>query len=904
MKRLISLWVSVSILAAAALVWAAPQTTHAAPHVSTATHNVSLSSPSGGPSGQQKQTHGRVIHQTNLKPTVQRQKAFFPTQQALKARSAATNASCSSPCDLLWHGGFIDEYPSAAAIFWGSSWSAGANPWNVTPDGQVAVNYLSSTAPSAYFDILSQYYDAYNWVNVQGYPFTAPTNVYVNTAAPPTDTSCGANTIEDSDIQAMVTTLISGTFSPPGSDYYVYTPSGYVINAGTPTDPICSSGNFCGYHSGLSTPFPVYAAIPYPNLSQCPDVGGRSPNGNAEGDSLANITSFLQFEGITDPDSSTGWYDATGLEIGGKCAGQDPGNTTLGSFTFALQSEYSNDSHSCVNALAAPHLVVNPTQITLLEGVGTAPPPQPLMLNNTGGETLSWAQANPTPHCLRTSASSGDIPAGGSQTVTLTFPCPSAGPSHFSYSIVIFANTDNGPISVPILVFFTQISNHWYFAEGFTGGSFSEYLTLENPNSVTANVKVEYLLNGASPITVGYTVSPSSRATINVNSAVGAGKSVSMVVTSDVGIVAERPMYFTYTGLSGYSIPGGTDIVGATSLGTTYDFGYVDTTTGHDTYLTVLNQNSSAMTVNVTYDAPDGTRYSYSHSVPANARGTIRVRTESGLPANTYSALVKLSEPGLVERPMYLVDGTTGYTGATDMIGTNGGTAYAVFAEGNTGDTSSTFSERYVLANPTGSAVTGTLNFYAPNGAFLGSAPISLGAYQQQIVDASSIVGKGTGPNSATLYMNSGPGGFEKVLVERFESFLYNGTIQGATDVMGANPGYLFDFAEGTTITRFSEFLSIVDAQQSCCTNSVTVTFYPSTGGSPVVKTYSLAPGQRLTIDTSTIMPNQSFSMSVSTTAPVMAERAMYFDYKGSIPGGTDVVGYQLPGSTCGLTFC
>jgi len=35
------------------------------------------------------------------------------------------------------------------------------------------------------------------------------------------------------------------------------------------------------------------------------------------------------------------------------------------------------------------------------------------------------------------------------------------------------------------------------------------------------------------------------------------------------------------TGISGLTIPGGSDVVGATHLGTQFDFGYVDNTTGH-----------------------------------------------------------------------------------------------------------------------------------------------------------------------------------------------------------------------------------------------------------------------------------------------------------------------------------
>ncbi len=41
------------------------------------------------------------------------------------------------------------------------------------------------------------------------------------------------------------------------------------------------------------------------------------------------------------------------------------------------------------------------------------------------------------------------------------------------------------------------------------------------------------------------------------------------------------PLWVEPTSISGLTIPGGSDVVGATHLGTQFDFGYVDNTTGH-----------------------------------------------------------------------------------------------------------------------------------------------------------------------------------------------------------------------------------------------------------------------------------------------------------------------------------
>ena len=67
-------------------------------------------------------------------------------------------------------------------------------------------------------------------------------------------------------------------------------------------------------------------------------------------------------------------------------------------------------------------------------------------------------------------------------------------------------------------------ANKWYFAEGSVGGGFQEYLTLQNPSTTqTADVMVQYIEELSPPrtVTANYTVSPSSRYTIDVDGAVG-----------------------------------------------------------------------------------------------------------------------------------------------------------------------------------------------------------------------------------------------------------------------------------------------------------------------------------------------------------------------------------------------
>jgi hypothetical protein len=105
-------------------------------------------------------------------------------------------------------------------------------------------------------------------------------------------------------------------------------------------------------------------------------------------------------------------------------------------------------------------------------------------------------------------------------------------------------------------------SLRWYFAEGYTGPGFDEYLTVQNPGAVTANLIVTYTVQGGTPLVRNHTVDPQSRYTINVGSDAAKDLSLSIGVTSDQPVICERPMYFFYQGYSSYNWPGGHDSQG------------------------------------------------------------------------------------------------------------------------------------------------------------------------------------------------------------------------------------------------------------------------------------------------------------------------------------------------------
>lgn len=139
-------------------------------------------------------------------------------------------------------------------------------------------------------------------------------------------------------------------------------------------------------------------------------------------------------------------------------------------------------------------------------------------------------------------------------------------------------------------------SSTWYFAEGYTGSGFHEYICLQNPNGSPANVTIEYMYRGGGGTTQYLRVGPATRETVYVNGVVGPNKEVSAKVTSDQFIIAERPMYFNFNGING-----GHNVVGSTGTSNIWYFAEGYTGSGFKEYLTLQNPNPNPATISICY---------------------------------------------------------------------------------------------------------------------------------------------------------------------------------------------------------------------------------------------------------------------------------------------------------------
>ena len=114
----------------------------------------------------------------------------------------------------------------------------------------------------------------------------------------------------------------------------------------------------------------------------------------------------------------------------------------------------------------------------------------------------------------------------------------------------------------------TAPSAEWYLAEGFTAQGFDTYILLENPSTVAASAKVDFLLPDGNVRRVVLPVPAASRRTLKVNTVEGMGAAeFSTHVTSNVPLVVERSMYFAYNGKVG-----GHNAMGTTAPSLTWYF--------------------------------------------------------------------------------------------------------------------------------------------------------------------------------------------------------------------------------------------------------------------------------------------------------------------------------------------
>jgi hypothetical protein len=202
----------------------------------------------------------------------------------------------------------------------------------------------------------------------------------------------------------------------------------------------------------------------------------------------------------------------------------------------------------------------------------------------------------------------------------------------------------------------------WYFAEGCTRPGFHTWLTLQNPGQQDANVRLDYFRGNGENVVKTLVVRAKSRYTVAVHGdAQGIGVhndesgDVSIKVTADQPIVAERPMYFLYAG----AWDGGHNVMGAEAPSPEWYFAEGCTRPGFHTWLCLQNPGDEPAKVRLDYFCADGKNEYRELTIDPRSRFTVAVHGKSlGIGEQNsnhgdVSIKVTADQPIVAERPMY-----------------------------------------------------------------------------------------------------------------------------------------------------------------------------------------------------------------------------------------------------------
>ncbi len=246
-----------------------------------------------------------------------------------------TAALAASSNNLNYAGGPVMGGTTAVyAIFWEPTGSVSAN-YN-----SLIQRYFNDVGGTPLYHNNTQYTDANG--NVPTNSFLAGS--WVDTSAYP------ESPLLDSDIQNEVTNALNTNGWTPSINtiFFVFLEQNQDLCFDS-TYSQCASNSFCAYHNYFGTNT-IYAAMPYAASFSCNP--NTSPNTD-DADQTINVTSHEQMEAATDP-LLNAWTDASGQEIGDKCAWQfgpldaAGGDVNWNGDEYIVQQEWDNAVSGCV----------------------------------------------------------------------------------------------------------------------------------------------------------------------------------------------------------------------------------------------------------------------------------------------------------------------------------------------------------------------------------------------------------------------------------------------------------------------------------------------------------------------------------------------------------------------------
>jgi hypothetical protein len=225
---------------------------------------------------------------------------------------------------LLNNGGPVQTAPVIYVVYWG---------WGSDPNGeQVYLNdFLSTVGGNPWLNTVVQYSAAGNPTNLYGGSWSDPSAIPTQ----PTDAQIQS--------EALAAVHHFGLGTSVNIQIVVATPTGHS------TAGFGIAGGFCAYHGKIA----AYPNVTYTNLPYMTDAGSACGANLVNGplDGVSIVEGHELAESITDP-LLNAWKDASGNEIGDKCAWTNLADITTTLGKFAVQPLWSNAANGCVLSTA------------------------------------------------------------------------------------------------------------------------------------------------------------------------------------------------------------------------------------------------------------------------------------------------------------------------------------------------------------------------------------------------------------------------------------------------------------------------------------------------------------------------------------------------------------------------
>jgi hypothetical protein len=290
----------------------------------------------------------------------------------------------------------------------------------------------------------------------------------------------------------------------------------------------------------------------------------------------------------------------------------------------------------------------------------------------------------------------------------------------------------DGSTTLPV----TAPSTSWGFAEGYTGVTFQEYLTVLNPTGTQANVHILLAPQAATDTgarTLNFTVPALSRVTENIRSLNqgNSAQSVGMVITSDQPIVPERVLYFgngAGSGKFGSTVARGTNAP-STSMSFAYGTSGGATPTssglnsdGNQAFITLLNPSLTvSSTVGVSFFNVAGQQLgsTVTKTLAPGTRQTVIANTTLGTASvNMFSVRLNATSPIMAESAQYYGGSPNiGNHPGVDFPGQTTPTSIALLTDLSTKSADGEGVNRDLyLYNPGAAAITVSATYYGTSG--------------------------------------------------------------------------------------------------------------------------------------------------------------------------------------------